>query len=396
MSQASQHDPGDLRVKNSTEPIRLAIVAGARPNFMKVAPLMKALVADSDFHLTLIHTGQHYDDNMSGQFFRDLGIADPDFHLEVGSGTHAQQTAEIMKRIEPVLMEVRPTALIVVGDVNSTAAGALVAKKLEIDVVHVEAGLRSFDRTMPEEINRLVTDSISDIFLVTEESGRTNLLHEGVAAERIHLVGNLMIDSLRQNLERARESDIADRLGVRGKPYGVMTLHRPANVDDATALGEILGGLAVIAERQPLLWPVHPRTRTRLQNGNVPLPAGLHLLEPLGYLDFLNLEAGSSLVLTDSGGIQEETTVLGVDCLTLRDNTERPVTIELGTNRLAGTKKTSILAAWEEMQRSPRRKQIPPLWDGEAGVRCRAVLRSCYIDRDTTGKLASRSAAVPS
>lgn len=360
-------------------PIKLAMVAGARPNFMKIAPLMRALDGDSDFAVTLIHTGQHYDDNMSGQFFRDLGIPRPQFHLEVGSGSHAQQTAEIMKRIEPVLTEVRPAAIVVVGDVNSTAAAALVAKKLGIEVVHAEAGLRSFDRTMPEEINRIVTDSITDIFLVTEESGRVNLLREGVAAERIHLVGNLMIDSLRQNLERARESDVADRLEVRGKRYGVVTLHRPANVDEPEALAEILGALTTIAESLPLLWPVHPRTRARLGHPQTALPPSLRLLEPLGYLDFLSLEAGSALVLTDSGGIQEETTVLGVPCLTLRDNTERPATIELGTNRLAGTKKASILAAWREMQTSPQRAQVPPLWDGQAGVRSREVLRKHYL-----------------
>jgi len=345
---------------------------------MKIAPLMKALAGDPGFEAILIHTGQHYDDNMSGQFFRDLGIPAPRYHLEVGSGSHAQQTAEIMRRIEPVLEELRPTAVVVVGDVNSTAAAAMVAKKLGIDVVHVEAGLRSFDRSMPEEINRIVTDSIADLYLVTEESGRANLLREGVAAERIHLVGNLMIDSLRQHLERARSSDIADKLGVCGKPYGVVTLHRPANVDDPVALAEILGALGVIAETLPLLWPVHPRTRVRLANGSTSLPSGIRLLEPLGYLDFLSLEAGSSLVLTDSGGIQEETTVLGVDCLTLRDNTERPVTIELGTNRLAGTKKATILAVWDEMKGSPRKKQIPPLWDGQAGERSREVLRGFF------------------
>jgi UDP-N-acetylglucosamine 2-epimerase (non-hydrolysing) len=354
------------------------MVAGARPNFMKIAPLLKALEGDRDFDITLIHTGQHYDDNMSGQFFRDLGIPEPQFHLEVGSATHAQQTAEIMRRIEPVLENLRPTAVVVVGDVNSTAAAAMVAKKLGIDVVHAEAGLRSFDRSMPEEINRIVTDSIADLFLVTEESGRVNLLHEGVSAERIHLVGNLMIDSLRQNLERARNSQIADKLGIRGKRYGVVTLHRPANVDDPAALAEILGALGVIAQALPLLWPLHPRTRARLADSGMEIGSGIRLLEPLGYLDFLSLEADAALVLTDSGGIQEETTVLGVDCLTLRDNTERPVTVELGTNRLAGTKKSSILAAWEEMKHLSRAKQIPPLWDGQAGQRSREVLRQHY------------------
>ena len=259
-------------VTTQPTPIRLALVAGTRPNFMKIAPLMKALSSHAEFQLSLIHTGQHYDDNMSGQFFRDLGIADPQYHLDVGSGSHAQQTAEIMKRIEPVLEELRPTAVIVVGDVNSTAAAALVAKKLGIEVVHVEAGLRSFDRSMPEEINRIVTDSIADIFLVTEDSGRVNLLREGIAAERIHMVGNLMIDSLRQHLERARASDIADRLGVRGKPYGLVTLHRPGNVDDVDSLGEILGALTRLGSPLPLLWPMHPRTRARLQSRGIERP----------------------------------------------------------------------------------------------------------------------------
>ena len=237
-------------------------------------------------------------------------------------------------------------------------------------------------RTMPEEINRIVTDSISDLFLVTEESGRVNLLREGIAPERIHMVGNLMIDSLRQNVERAKQSDIANRLGIGGMSYGVVTLHRPANVDDPAALEEILGALRVIAESTPLFWPVHPRTRARLENSPLPLPREMRLLEPLGYLDFLALEAGATLVLTDSGGIQEETTVLGVNCLTLRDNTERPVTIELGTNRLAGTKKDTILAAWNELRNSPRSSKIPPLWDGQAGQRSREVLRQIYVNRD--------------
>ncbi len=361
---------------------------------MKIAPLMKALSDDADFQVALIHTGQHYDDNMSGQFFRDLGIPDPQYHLEVGSGSHAQQTAEIMKRIEPVFEELRPTAVIVAGDVNSTTAAALVAKKLGIDVVHVEAGLRSFDRSMPEEINRIVTDSIADVFLVTEESGRINLLREGIAAERIHLVGNLMIDSLRQHLERARASQIADKLGIRGKPYGLVTLHRPGNVDDIDSLGEILGALSVIAESLPLLWPMHPRTRSRLQSGGIELSSGIRVLEPLGYLDFLSLEADSSIVLTDSGGIQEETTALGVSCLTLRDNTERPATIQFGSNRLAGTRKATILSAWEEVRRSPRGYQIPPLWDGQAGPRCREVLRRLYLgnipSKETGGDLEGR------
>ncbi len=381
---------------NRPNPIRLAMVAGARPNFMKVAPLMKALADDPDFDVILIHTGQHYDDNMSGQFFRELGIAAPQYHLEVGSGTHAQQTAEVMKRIEPVFEEVKPVAVVVVGDVNSTAAAALVAKKLGIDVVHVEAGLRSFDRSMPEEINRIVTDSIADLFLITEESGRTNLLKENIAPEKIHLVGNLMIDSLRQNLEKARQSHIVERLGVKGKPYGVVTLHRPANVDDPNALTEILGALSVIAETLPLMWPMHPRARSRITASGISLASGLRILEPLGYLEFLCLEANSTVVLTDSGGVQEETTALGVNCLTLRDNTERPVTIELGTNRLAGTSKVSILTAWEEMQRTASKRETPPLWDGEAGARCREVLRQLYSKDAAPIPTQGRHAATPS
>jgi UDP-N-acetylglucosamine 2-epimerase (non-hydrolysing) len=374
--------PSGSFVANSLIPIRLAVVGGARPNFMKIAPLMKAIAHDRDFEVLLIHTGQHYDESMSGQFFRDLNIPDPSYYLGVGSGSHAQQTAEIMKKIEPPLLECTPRGVLVVGDVNSTAAAALVAKKLAIDVIHVEAGLRSFDRSMPEEINRIVTDSISDLFLITEESGRVNLLREGMEPGRIHLVGNLMIDSLRQNLERARHSRILNRLGIGPKSYGSVTLHRPANVDDPSALSEILGALREIAQQLPLYWPMHPRTRANLPTAGIDVPPSIHILEPLGYLDFLCLESNSSVVLTDSGGVQEETTALGIDCLTLRDNTERPVTVELGSNRLAGTRKNTILAAWDERNRSVRPKRIPPLWDGQAGARCREALRQHFIARE--------------
>ncbi len=357
-------------------PIRLAVVAGARPNFMKIAPLMKALAGDPDFDAVLIHTGQHYDDNMSGSFFRDLGIPEPQHHLEVGSGSHAQQTAEIMRRIEPVLdrgeagcdHRCRRRELYRGRRYRRQEAAASTWCTSRRDCAASIAPCRKRSTASSRTPSPICS-------LITEESGRVNLLREGIAPERIHLVGNLMIDSLRQNVERAKESDIADRLGIGGMTYGVVTLHRPANVDDPAALEEIMGALRVIAENTPLFWPVHPRTRARLESGTLPLPREMRLLEPLGYLDFLSLEAGASVVLTDSGGIQEETTVLGVNCLTLRDNTERPVTIELGTNRLAGTKKTSILAAWDDLQRSPRQAQIPPLWDGEAGVRCREVLR---------------------
>jgi UDP-N-acetylglucosamine 2-epimerase (non-hydrolysing) len=263
-------------------------------------------------------------------------------------------------------------------------AGALVAAKLAIKVVHVEAGLRSFDRTMPEEINRIVTDSISDLLLVTEESGRVNLLREGIGSDRIHFIGNLMIDSLRRHLEQAMRSTIRERLDIDGQRFGLVTLHRPANVDNDLQLAEILDALSVISNDLPLYWPMHPRTRSRLDQAGLPLSSRIQIVEPLGYLDFLCLQAGSALVLTDSGGIQEETTVLGVPCLTLRDNTERPATIEYGTNRLAGTHKETILEAWDRSRNDQREKQIPPLWDGKAAVRCHAALRQFLLGECAT------------
>jgi UDP-N-acetylglucosamine 2-epimerase (non-hydrolysing) len=360
-------------------PFKLVFIAGARPNFMKIAPLMDALNDRPDWESVLIHTGQHYDDSMSGQFFRDLEIASPRYNLEVGSASHAQQTGELMKRLEPVLLSEQPGAIVVVGDVNSTMAGALVASKLGISVVHVEAGLRSFDRTMPEEINRVVTDAISDVLLVTEESGRENLLREGVYPDRIHLVGNLMIDSLQHHLTRARQSDIRRQLEIPDGPFGVLTLHRPANVDDERQLAEILGAVEIMAEEFPLYWPVHPRTAARLRSGNRPWAPGIHLVEPLGYIAFLGLQAESSLVITDSGGIQEETTALGIRCLTLRDNTERPATIKYGTNRLAGTNKETILKAWRQALAEPNHGGLPPLWDGHAAGRCVEVLAKVFL-----------------
>ena len=358
--------------------ISLVVVAGARPNFMKVAPLLHALSSDPDFVPCLVHTGQHFDHNMSGQFFRDLGLPEPDYHLGAGGGTHAQQTAEIMKRLEPVFEERRPRGVVVVGDVNSTVAAALVASKMGIAVIHAEAGLRSFDRSMPEEINRMVTDAISDVLLVTEESGRVNLLREGHPPERIHMVGNLMIDSLRRHLPKALESDILEKLGITRGNFGLVTLHRPANVDDERQLSEIVDALKVISERVPLMWPVHPRTRARLESGSISIPERIRLLEPLGYVEFLAMQASSFVVLTDSGGVQEETTVLGVPCLTLRENTERPVTIDCGTNRLAGTSRASILDAWNQTLNSSKKSQMPPLWDGEARLRCHAVLKDFF------------------
>lgn len=361
-----------------TRPIKLVTVAGARPNFMKIAPLLRAFAQDADFRSLLVHTGQHYDDAMSGVFFRELGIREPDYHLQVGSGSHAEQTAEILKRFDRVLEHEQPHGVVVVGDVNSTVACALAAKKRNLVLAHVEAGLRSFDRAMPEEINRIVTDAISDLLLVTEESGRANLLREGVAEQRIFTVGNLMIDTLVFNLERARQSPILDALGLRGKPFGLVTLHRPSNVDDPQRLAGLIEALAEIARELPLYFPLHPRTRARL--AALPAPPGdaLHLLEPLSYLDFLCLMAHSRAVFTDSGGIQEETTALGVPCLTLRDNTERPITIEQGTNTLAGATKESVLAAWSQVRANPKTGRIPPLWDGHAAARAVAAFRTYF------------------
>jgi UDP-N-acetylglucosamine 2-epimerase (non-hydrolysing) len=369
------------------EPIRsVALVAlvGARPNFMKVAPLMDALSHDPDFSAILVHTGQHYDHNMSGRFFSDLDLPEPCYHLGVGCGSHAQQTAEVMKRIEPVLLEVNPAAILVVGDVNSTLAGALVAAKLGMKVIHIEAGLRSFDRTMPEEINRIATDSISDLLFVSEESGQINLLREGTSPDRIHFIGNLMIDSLRRHLERAMKSNIRERLGINVERFGLVTLHRPANVDNDRQLAEIYEALSVISDDLPLYWPLHPRTRARIEQAAIPFLGRIHFTEPLGYLDFLCLEASSAVVLTDSGGVQEEATVLGIPCLTLRDNTERPATIEYGTNRLAGIRKETILEAWNESGADRRERQIPPLWDGKAASRCHSVLRQFLFGERAT------------
>src|ERR1035437_3065160 len=359
---------------------KILCISGARPNFMKLAPLIRAMQDDTAFDPILVHTGQHYDDRMAGQFFRDLDMPQPAHNLEVGSGSHACQTAEIMKRFEPVILSERPRAVLVVGDVNSTVACALVAKKLLVPVIHVEAGLRSFDRSMPEEINRVVTDAISDLLLVTEESGRRNLLAEGIAPHRIHLVGNLMIDSLRRNVETARQSGIDVHLGLNGRRFGLVTLHRPANVDDPGQLRGILGALADIANSCPLYFPVHPRTRARIESMQFSSGSGLTLLEPLGYLDFLCLMSQSSIVFTDSGGIQEETTALGIPCLTLRNNTERPVTVEEGTNILAGTTPESILQAWEQMNANPKPGRVPKSWDGAAARRCMAAIQELFTN----------------
>lgn len=360
-------------------------VVGARPNFMKVAPIMRAMSERPDrFQQTLVHTGQHYDKSMSQVFFDDLGLPLPDVNLEVGGGSHAAQTAQVMMRIEPVLLEQKPDWVIVVGDVNSTVAAALVSSKLGIRVAHVEAGLRSFDRTMPEEMNRIVTDHLSDILFTTEESGSSNLRREGIVDEKVHFVGNVMIDSLIRLLPKAKERPILRELGLAGdgKPplrYVLATLHRPGNVDDPGKLAEILAALSDIGREAPVIMPVHPRTRQRMSEGGTALsPARVRLLDPLGYLDFLALTADASLVITDSGGVQEETTYLGVPCLTARPNTERPITITHGTNRLvSSTREALVGAALDALGKATdgSRKASPPaLWDGAAARRIADVL----------------------
>jgi UDP-N-acetylglucosamine 2-epimerase (non-hydrolysing) len=364
--------------------MKLLTIAGARPNFMKIAPLAAAIAAHNAAssprieHL-LVHTGQHYDQKMSDLFFKELGIPEPDINLGVGGGSHAVQTAEIMKRIEPVLVEHRPDFLLVVGDVNSTIACALVAVKLGIRIIHVEAGLRSFDRGMPEEINRILTDAISDILFTTERGAADNLVREGIDPAKIHFVGNVMIDTLLAHRAKAEQSDILERLQVAGD-YGIVTLHRPANVDDPGQLAMLLAALNEVCADLPLIFPVHPRTRSRLVEHAIPVAEGIHLVEPLGYLDFLKLQSSARLVLTDSGGIQEETTVLGVPCLTLRESTERPVTVTDGTNRLVPLERSAIItAARDILNGGVVSGRIPELWDGGAARRIVAILAESAV-----------------
>ena len=331
---------------------------------MKVAPVFRAL-AERTCRQTLVHTGQHYDANMSGIFFRQLQIPEPDVNLGVGSGSHAQQTAQIMTGLETVLCDHRPDLVVVYGDVNSTVAAALVCSKLQIPVAHVEAGLRSFDRSMPEEINRILTDQLSDLLFTPSQDGNANLQREGIGAEKIHLVGNVMIDSLVQLLPQAMD------LPRNGFPscYALATLHRPSNVDDYQALRRILSSLVTVNEKICVIFPVHPRTRRRLSECNIATD-GIHLCDPLSYLQFLALQSRATVVLTDSGGIQEETTYLGVPCLTLRENTERPITVEVGTNILVGNDASKLDSELNKILNGTAKKgAVPPLWDGEAGER---------------------------
>lgn len=372
-------------MKNSTVP-KIVCVVGARPNFMKIAPIMEALVsAPRALRAHLVHTGQHYDAAMKHQFFTQLGIPHPDVDLGVGSGSHAVQTAEIMHRFEPVLDAERPQAVLVVGDVNSTIACALVASKKGVPVIHVEAGLRSYDRAMPEEINRVLTDQISDLLFITERSARDNLLREGVADERIRFAGNVMIDTLMRHVKQA--TPVEQTLAAVTDPapflagstgFGVLTLHRPSNVDDPVVLGRLLTVLREISEDLPLIFPIHPRTEARIAQAGL---AGLldtpriQRLPPLGYLEMLGLMSRARLVLTDSGGIQEETTALGVPCITLRENTERPITVEQGTNTIVGTDAVKIMAAVSDvLKNGGKAGRVPELWDGRAAQRIAAAL----------------------
>jgi UDP-N-acetylglucosamine 2-epimerase (non-hydrolysing) len=357
-------------------------VVGARPNFMKMAPILDALHAYPEIHPFLVHTGQHYDEDMSRIFFTELGLPAPDRDLEVGSDTHARQTARIMMAFEPLVQERAPKMVVVVGDVNSTLACSLVAAKLLVPVAHVEAGLRSRDRTMPEEINRLVTDQVSDLLFATSADAVDNLLAEGVAREKIHLVGNPMIDTLRRHLPAARARGAVERFGLTARSYALVTLHRPSNVDRVDSLRRVFDALRVLSEQIPIVFPVHPRTRERMDRAGIRKIPGIHVMDPLGYLDFLGLMDQARFVVTDSGGIQEETTALGIPCLTLRPNTERPVTITEGTNHLLGDDPSAILPAAKPLIEGKfPQPQCPKLWDGNAGTRiAEALARHLSVD----------------
>ena len=387
----------------SDDRVHILHVCGARPNFMKVAPIMAAVeagnarsrpaaaagsgAASAGFAQTLVHTGQHYDAGLSDVFFAQLGLPQPDYHLGVGSGSHAAQTAHVLERLEPVLLQERPDLVVVVGDVNSTVAAALCAAKLGIPVAHVEAGLRSGDRRMPEELNRLLTDQLADLLFTTERSAGENLAREGVDDARVHFVGNTMIDTLERLLPQARGGEALERLRLTARGYGLVTLHRPSNVDNGAQLGALVAALRRCAERVPLVWPVHPRTRAllgELQYGaRRSAEPRLLLSEPLGYLDFLQLMDGARLVLTDSGGIQEETTVLGVPCLTVRTSTERPITLTAGTNRLVDPyDAAAIVGAVDDVLAAPMASGVrPELWDGHAAERIVAVITGWAASR---------------
>ena len=376
------------------ESIRLLCIVGARPNFMKIAPVMRVCNSEgSGIDAHLLHTGQHYDAAMKAAFFEQLGIPEPDVDLGVGSGTHAQQTSEIMQRFEPELDAWKPDLVLVVGDVNSTIACALVAVKKGIPVVHVEAGLRSYDRDMPEEINRVLTDQISDLLFTTEKEAENNLAREGIAPERVHFVGNVMIDTLLMNKQKsvpaaetlARLEDARTFLESE-QGFGLVTLHRPSNVDDPATLKSLLETLAEVSMTVPLVFPVHPRTRSRIEEnrlGDILDNGKIATLPPLGYLELLGLMQGARVVLTDSGGIQEETTALGVPCITMRENTERPITVTQGTNTVVGSDPERIMAAFRDIiETGGKAGRIPELWDGKAAERIAKVIRAWNKNRN--------------
>ena len=352
-------------------------VVGARPNYMKIAPLMDALKDAPGIRQILVNTGQHYDEAMSKSFLRELQLPAPDRNLEVGSASHAVQTAKVMIGFEQVCLDEKPDLVVVAGDVNSTMAASLVAAKLMIPIAHLEAGLRSYDRSMPEEINRIVTDCLADLLLTPSTDGDENLIKEGVPREKIHFVGNIMIDTLMRHLPMATLDRIRDRVAVTDKGYGVLTLHRPSNVDDPAILRRILEAIAYVAEKMPVVFPVHPRTRQRLASFGVDdLLKNVMLTEPMGYIDFLSLSSHARIILSDSGGLQEESTALGTPCLTLRENTERPVTITHGTNQLVGTQTAAIIAGFDAaMEREHEPQRRPPLWDGQTAGRVAVILQ---------------------
>ena len=359
--------------------IKIINVVGARPNFMKIAPIQREMAKYPNIKPVLVHTGQHYDERMSKLFFDDLQLPKPDIYLDVRSGSHAVQTAKVMMAFEEVLQKEKPDLVIVVGDVNSTAACSMVAAKMHTKIAHVEAGLRSFDRRMPEEINRLVTDVLSDFLFVTEKSGLENLKHEGIDDSKVHFVGHVMIDSLIYFEPMAAKSPILENMGLRPREYGVITLHRPSNVDNKENFLKLLNAFEVIEKQLPLIFPIHPRSQKMIDQlglrEKVEKMHNLRLTEPLGYLDFMRLLHNAKLVLTDSGGIQEETTYLGIPCITMRENTERPITVEVGTNVLVGTDTERIIAeAQKVLDGNAKKGQIPELWDGKAAERIVRIL----------------------